>query len=155
MIYFRSRQLCFTIDIVSRSKVDAFVFYRSADKRGRGEVNGVWPALPIIYRTTYEDLRRKSRGETCEFVAAPENAMGFVIGKKGNTIKQIQEKSGAKITTQTNNDSSSGFTVYGTEEQRARARELINQKVVSRTVTVTCCGKWVEIRVNAIPRSQF
>ncbi len=54
--------------------------------------------------------------------------MGFVIGRKGSTIKQIEEKSGAKITTA--NDTSNGFIVYGIEDQQACARELINQKVV-------------------------
>ncbi|KAL9950385.1 hypothetical protein ACROYT_G042873, partial [Oculina patagonica] len=79
---------------------------------------------------------RKSRGDTREFVAVPENAMGFVIGRKGSTIKQIEETSGAKITT--DNGSSSGFIVYGTGDQRACARELINQKVANMpTVSYT------------------
>ena len=89
--------------------------------------------FPTKYRTTYEDLRRNSRGETSEFVAVPENAIGFVIGKKGSTIKQIEEKSGAKIN-RIKTDTTNGFIVYGSEDQRACARELINQKVVSRTV---------------------
>lgn len=53
--------------------------------------------------------------------------MGFVIGKKGNTIKNIQEKSGTRIT---QTDESSGFYVWGNEDQRAEARELIHQQVV-------------------------
>ena len=53
--------------------------------------------------------------------------MGFVIGKKGNTIKNIQEESGTRIT---QSDKSSGFHVWGNEDQRAQARELIRQQVV-------------------------
>ena len=81
-------------------------------------------------RTTYEDLRRNRKEETPEFVAVPANAMGFVIGKKGNTIKEIQEKTGTRITQTNNTATQSGFYVWGGEGQRAQARELINQKVV-------------------------
>ena len=81
-------------------------------------------------RTTYEDLRRNRKEETCEFVAVPANAMGFVIGKKGSTIKDIQEKTGTRITQTDNNATQRGFYVWGDKSQRAQARELINQKVV-------------------------
>ena len=81
-------------------------------------------------RTTYEDVRRNSKEETCEFVAVPASAMGFVIGKKGNTIKDIQEKTCTRITQTDNKAIQRGFYVWGSEGQRAQARELINQKVV-------------------------
>ena len=57
--------------------------------------------------------------------------MGFVIGKQGNTIKQIQEQSGAKVTSPRSEDKRSGFMVRGNEEQIARAKELIIKKAVS------------------------
>lgn len=60
--------------------------------------------------------------------------MGFVIGKKGNTIKQIQEQSGAKITSPRSEDMPSGFMVRGNEEQIACAKELIIKKGVSDLV---------------------
>ena len=54
--------------------------------------------------------------------------MGFVIGKKGSSIKEIEMVSGAKL----NSDSDRrGFLVSGNKDQRARARELVQQKVVS------------------------
>ena len=81
-------------------------------------------------RATYEDLKRNSKEETREFVAVPPIAMGFVIGKKGNTIKDIQEKTGARIKQTDNNATQSGFYVWGDESQRTQASELINQKVV-------------------------
>lgn len=56
--------------------------------------------------------------------------MGFVIGKKGTSIKQIQTESGAKLISDSDQR---GFLVRGNEEQRARARELVQQKVVSNT----------------------
>ena len=80
--------------------------------------------------TTYQDLRRNSKDETREFVAVPANAMGFVIGKKGNTIKDIKEKTGTRINQTDNKATQSGFHVWGNESQRTQARELINQKVV-------------------------
>jgi len=88
-------------------------------------------------RTTYDDRRRNCKEETSEFVAVPANVMGFVIGKKGNTIKDIQEKSSTRITQTDNNATPSGFHVFGNEGQRAQARELINQKVVSDCVKET------------------
>jgi len=81
-------------------------------------------------RATYEDLRRNCKEETREFVAVPTNAMGFVIGKKGNTIKEIQDNSGTRINQTDKRENKSGFYVWGDEGQRAQARELINQKVV-------------------------
>lgn len=81
-------------------------------------------------RIPYEDLRRNWKDESREFVAVPANAMGFVIGKKGNTIKDIQQKTGTRISQTDNKATQSGFHVWGNEGQRAQARELINQKVV-------------------------
>ena len=86
--------------------------------------------LRTDYRTTYEDLGRDCNEETSDFVAVPPNAMGFVIGKKGNTIKDIQEKTSTRIKQTDNKAAQSGFYVWGNESQRAHARELINQKVV-------------------------
>ena len=53
--------------------------------------------------------------------------MGFVIGKKGSSIKEIQMESGAKLSSDSDQR---GFLVSGNTEQRARARELVQQKVV-------------------------
>ena len=86
--------------------------------------------LTITHRTTYEDLRRDARVEACEFLPVRKNAIGFVIGKKGNTIKQIEEKSGAKISTKSDSGRT-GFMIHGNEKQRACARGLINETVVS------------------------
>ena len=57
--------------------------------------------------------------------------MGFVIGNKGNSIKQIQEQSGAKITSPRSEDKPSGFMVRGNEKERTCAKELINKRAVS------------------------
>ena len=55
--------------------------------------------------------------------------MGFVIGKKGNTIKEIQTQSGARIIKCESKHV--GFMVRGNEEEGTRAVKLINDKVVS------------------------
>lgn len=87
-------------------------------------------------RTIYEGLS--------EFVAVPANVKGLVIGKKGSTIKDIQERTGARIDQTDKNATQSGFYVWGNEDQRAQARKLINQKVVRdclRKVYKSYCSK--------------
>ena len=59
--------------------------------------------------------------------------MGFVIGRKGTSINEIQVESGAKLNSHRDR---SGFLVSGNTEQRARARELVQQKVVSANLGV-------------------
>lgn len=86
-----------------------------------------------LCRTTYDDLRREGGEETCEFVAVPQHLMGFVIGRKGNTIKQIQTQSGARIS-QSEGHHATGFMVCGSKEERTCAIELVNRKVVSATI---------------------
>ena len=86
------------------------------------------PTSPPINRMIDGSIIVESLGT--EFVAVPANAMGFVIGKKGNTIKDIQKKTGTRINQTDNNATQSGFYVRGNESQRTQARELINQKVV-------------------------
>ena len=60
--------------------------------------------------------------------------MGFVIGRNGNTIKQIQRQSGARIPQSEGVHAAEGFMVCGTEDERTCAIQLINKKVVSATV---------------------
>ena len=85
--------------------------------------------MALLNRNTYDDLKRGTQEEACEFLVV-ENNIGFIIGKKGSTIKQIQEISEAKISAQSQRGSK-GFAIRGNERQRARAKELINEKLVS------------------------
>ena len=55
--------------------------------------------------------------------------MGYVIGKKGSTIKQILCQSGARVITQDRSEAQLGFMVYGSKEEIKRAEELINEKL--------------------------
>ena len=82
----------------------------------------------ILYRSSEDRRRRKTAEEAQEFVDVPEHLMGFVIGKEGSSIKQIKAESKAKLDSE-----HGGFLISGSEEQRARARELVQQKVVSVT----------------------
>ena len=59
----------------------------------------------------------------------PGNLKGYVIGMGGTVIKKIQQESGAKIVSTPKNED--GFIVTGNEAQRALAKRLISQKVVS------------------------
>ena len=64
-----------------------------------------------------------------EFVAVPKELIGYVIGTGGSVIKAIEQKSGAKVFSTPKE--TEGFRVSGDEEQRACARRLILEKVVS------------------------
>lgn len=85
--------------------------------------------MAVLNRNTNDDLRRSTQEEACEFLPVAENHIGFIIGKKGSTVKQIQETSGAKISTQSE-EGRIGFAICGNERQRARAKELIHKKLV-------------------------
>ena len=61
--------------------------------------------------------------------------MGFVIGRKGSSIREIEVESGAKLNSHRDR---TGFLVSGNTEQRARARELVQQKVVSVNRDLSC-----------------
>ena len=82
----------------------------------------------ILNRSTEDGRQRKRRDEANEFIAVPGDLMGFVIGKKGTSIKEIQIESGAKLSSDSDQPK---FLVSGNKDQRARARELVQQKVVS------------------------
>ena len=63
-----------------------------------------------------------------EFVEVPNDLKGRVIGKGGCVIKDIMKASGAIISTGKDEE---WFTVNGDAEQRACAKRLILEKVVS------------------------
>ncbi|XP_068676260.1 uncharacterized protein [Montipora foliosa] len=79
-------------------------------------------------RTTYDDLRGKST-ESGEFIAVPKHLLGYVIGKNGNTIKELQKHSGAMITQTSPTKKPAGFMIRGDEPERACAKQLIAEKV--------------------------
>ena len=75
-------------------------------------------------------IRHQSEEEIeSEFVAVPRDLKGHVIGRGGCMIQEIRQKSGARVVSQSMEEE--GFTVFGDEEQRACARRLIEQKLVS------------------------
>ena len=67
--------------------------------------------------------------EKSEFVEVPRNLKRYVIGTGGVVIKEISQKSGARVTSQSMEEE--GFTISGSQEQRIWARRLIIEKVVS------------------------
>ena len=87
--------------------------------------------MALLNRNTNDDLRRSTQENIYEFLPVPENQIGLIIGRKGRTIIQIQETSGAKLSDQSQRGRS-GFAIRGNERQRARARELIHEKLVSK-----------------------
>ena len=64
-----------------------------------------------------------------EFVPVAKDLKGYVIGSGGCVIKSIQQKSGAKVVSKSWD--AEGFIVVGNEEQKACAKRLILQTVVS------------------------
>ena len=65
----------------------------------------------------------------CERVEVPRNLKGRVIGKGGCSIKEIMKSSGALIRSPREDDE--WFLVSGDAEQRACAKKLILERVVS------------------------
>ena len=80
--------------------------------------------MVIFFLFTGKEQRGKS-----EFVEVSRNLKRYVIGTGGVVIKEISQKSGARVTSQ--NMEEEGFTISGSQEQRACARRLILEKVVS------------------------
>lgn len=64
-----------------------------------------------------------------EFVRVPKDLKCYVIGRGGSVVKEIQEISGARVFSQAKD--TEGFTVSGNEVQRACAKRLILERVVS------------------------
>lgn len=54
---------------------------------------------------------------------------GYVIGTGGSMRQEIEQKSGARISSGSRYEE--GFTIIGNEEQRASAKKLILETVVS------------------------
>ena len=78
----------------------------------------------LLFSFTGKEQREKS-----EFVEVPRNLKRYVIGTGGVVIKEISQKSGARVTSQSMEEE--GFTISGSQEQRIWARRLIIEKVVS------------------------
>ena len=81
----------------------------------------------MLRRSGNRSFKGRNTTVASEFVEVPTDLKGHVIGKKGKVIEGIREESGARVVT---NSDQEGFTINGTEEQRACARRLINQKLV-------------------------
>ena len=54
---------------------------------------------------------------------------GYVIGTGGSVLQEIEQKSGARISPGSRHEE--GFTIFGNQEQRASAKKLILETVVS------------------------
>lgn len=80
-------------------------------------------------RSAYNHLKKQNKEAVeSELVEVQSDMKGHVIGKGGCNIKEIMAKSGAKISSRRDEDS---FSISGDTEQRASARSLILEKVVS------------------------
>ena len=70
------------------------------------------------------------KSQKSEFVEVARDLKRFVIGRSGCVLKEIMDKSGARVSTRSKEEE--GFTISGSQEQRECAKELILKKVVSR-----------------------
>lgn len=83
-----------------------------------------------IYRLSYTGIKEETAEETeSEFVEVPIELKGHVIGRGGCMLQEIMRQSGARISSQSKEEK--GFLVNGDKEQRAYAKKLILEKVVS------------------------
>ena len=49
--------------------------------------------MALLNRNTYDDLKRGTQEEACEFLVV-ENNIGFIIGKKGSTLFVVMRGKG-------------------------------------------------------------
>ncbi|KAG2223626.1 hypothetical protein INT45_009985 [Circinella minor] len=67
-----------------------------------------------------------------ESVLVPQNAVGFIIGRRGDTVRALQEQSGARIKVDPTGDPNAperAISVFGNPEAVALAKKLIQDKV--------------------------
>ena len=64
-----------------------------------------------------------------EFLHVPKDLKRFVIGRGGNTLQGIIQRSGASVSAGSRDVE--GFTIAGDEKQRACTKRLILEIVVS------------------------
>eukprot|EP00171_Calliarthron_tuberculosum_P007293 IDg7293t1 len=65
-------------------------------------------------------------------IRVPREAVGFIIGRRGETVRSLSTRSGAHIAVEEDNKDHHDegvFNITGTQEQIQRARELISEKV--------------------------
>ena len=80
-------------------------------------------------RSAYNRLKKQNKEAVeSELVEVQSDLKGHIIGKGGCNIREIMANSGAKITSRRDEDS---FLIRGNTEQRALAKSLILEKVVS------------------------
>lgn len=67
-------------------------------------------------------------------IQVPREAVGFIIGRRGETVRRMSARSGAHIAVQEDSKDELGnqgiFNITGTQEQIERARELISEAVI-------------------------
>ena len=83
-------------------------------------------------RPAYGRLKQNLAARKIEFVEVPKDLKSHVIGKGGRMIKEIMKSSGASISSGKDHERDEWFKVSGDAEQRACAKRLILEKVVSR-----------------------
>ncbi|KAI9489282.1 hypothetical protein BDB00DRAFT_843709 [Zychaea mexicana] len=67
-----------------------------------------------------------------ESVQVPQNAVGFIIGKRGDTVRALQDQSGARIKVDPNGDPNAPertISIFGNPDAVALAKQLIEDKV--------------------------
>jgi len=75
-------------------------------------------------------------GERSTQILVPDKTVGLIIGRRGETITDLQERSGCHINILGENKSSGGYrpiNLIGTPEAAAKAQQLINEVVDSDT----------------------
>ncbi|KAI7881785.1 hypothetical protein K492DRAFT_176883 [Lichtheimia hyalospora FSU 10163] len=71
-------------------------------------------------------------GDEREFIQVPKSAVGFIIGRGGETVRSLQEQSGARIKVDPNGDPSAPertINIFGNPDAVAQAKQLIMDKV--------------------------
>lgn len=84
-------------------------------------------------RSAYTRQKQRNEPMESERVEVPRELKSRVIGKGGGVIKEIKRSSRALISCEKDDD---WFTISGDAEQRACAKRLILEKVVSCEIII-------------------
>ena len=108
--------------------------YRIIDENGPGSRNGGQDRMRAPTKTAGTALSREN-DEGIQ-VMVPDRTVGLIIGRGGETIRDLQERSGCHVNIVGENKSVNGFrpvNLIGSSQSQQRAKDLIMEIVDSDT----------------------
>ncbi len=113
---------------------------------GAKELRGLDPAAAVAAaapKADFDDLSMMGPAEDgviTEVMKIPNEAVGLVIGRSGETIRQLQIRAGADIQVSRDQGEERGIVIQGPAENVAMAKSLVNQIVSEKLESITGGG---------------